>query len=212
MTTEPAPQPPSPVDPVLPLAALTRPLDLPALFGGPAPVELEVGFGSGLFLAAEAQAHPERHYLGIERDLAQVRRTAEKIRRRGCPNVRLCHVDAFYFLEEFPPEGAFAAVHIYFSDPWPKTRHHKRRLFQPRLLPPLARIMAPGALLRVKTDVSAYHAVIRELLLGAPFLEPLMERRLDLEPLEGDTITNYQRKALEAGHPIHLLVLRRREP
>jgi tRNA (guanine-N7-)-methyltransferase len=196
--------------PVLALADLPRPLDLEAMFGRRAPVELEVGFGSGVFIADESRAHPERDYLGVEKELSQVRRTAEKIRRRGNLNARLVHCDAFYFLEEFPPRAAFDAVRIYFSDPWPKTRHHKRRVFQPRLLPILERVLRPGGMLHVKTDVTEYYTLIRKLLAEAPFLEVAREQRLDLEPLEGDRVTNYQRKAVAKGHPVHLLELRHR--
>lgn len=195
------------------LGELSRPIDLPKMFGRTARFELEIGFGSGIFLAIEAAARPDVNFLGIEHDRGQVYRTKDKLVRRGMHNVRLLCCDAPYFLEEgYIAPGSVETCHIYFSDPWPKKRHHKRRLFSPRLIPLLGRILAPGADLRIKTDVTEYYDVMEPLLSAAEFLKKEVDLRLDLEPLDGDIITNFQRKAMEKGHPIHMMVYRHIAP
>ena len=192
------------------LADLARPLDFNALFGRPAPIEIEVGCGSGLYLAHDAAARPGVNFLGIERDHSQVRRAKDKWRRRGFLNTRIVRGDAHYILEEFIAPASVDAYIILYSDPWPKKRHHKRRFFQPRLLPILERTLKPGGLLTVKTDVTSYYDVMMELFAEAPFLELLYDRRLDLEPDPEDIPTNFQSKAIEKGHPLHSMRWRRR--
>lgn len=195
---------------VVEMGELPKPLSVPELFGREGRLALEIGFGSGIWLATVAPAQPGTNFLGLERDRTQVLRTREKLEKRGITNARLVCCDAPYFLEDYMPDAAVSECHIYFSDPWPKKRHHKRRLFGPRLLPILSRILAPGAPLHVKTDVTAYYDVMVELLDPAPFLSKEHDLRLDLAPIEGDIVTNFQRKAIAAGHPIHSMLYRRR--
>lgn len=194
----------------LKLPELEKPLDPNALFGRPGPFHIEVGCGSGLFMATYAARHQDWNHLGIEWDYKQVKRSEDKWRRRNLLNTRIVHCDAHYFLEDYVDAEAVDAYTILYSDPWFKKRHHKRRFFQPRLLPILERTMKSGSPLFIKTDVTSYYEVIVELLDGAPFLEKERDGRLDLEPDPGDIQTNYQRKAQEAGHPLHLLQYRRR--
>lgn len=191
-------------------AWLSKPLDAEAMFGRVAPLEIEVGFGSGLFLAVEALRRPGANFLAIEKESSQVRRAKEKLRKRGIVNVRLLRSDALYFLEEYVGTASVAAYHIYFSDPWPKKRHHRRRVFQPRLIEILERTLLPGGRVFVKTDVSEYFAVIEELFRAAGGLAVDVVQRLDEQPLEGDVVTNFQQKAISAGHPIHYLAATRR--
>lgn len=194
----------------VPLADLDRPVDFDALFGRGAPVVVEVGSGSGLFLTTEAARRPDVNFLAIEKERREVHRAKDKWRRRNLLNVRILHGDAHFLLEEFPAPASIDEYIILFSDPWFKKRHHKRRFFQPRLLPILERTLKPGGRLYIKTDISAYHEVMVELFSGAPFLEQIYDRRLDREPDPDDIVTNYQRKALEKGHPIHAMEYRRR--
>ncbi|CAN5272006.1 tRNA (guanosine(46)-N7)-methyltransferase TrmB [soil metagenome] len=189
----------------LPMAELPRPLDWRAIFGRDARTEIEIGAGSGLFLSTEAARRPDVNFFAIEQDAGQVRRAADKWRRRKLLNTRIVRCDALYFLEEFPAAESIDAYIILYSDPWPKKKHHKRRLFQPRLLPILERTLKAGGLLTVKTDVTEYYDVIRPLLDSAPFLKLEWYKRLDLEPEEDDVETNFQSKAKEKGHPLHYL-------
>jgi tRNA (guanine-N7-)-methyltransferase len=198
----------SPVSPDIPrleleLGELVKPLDLAALFGRQAPAELEIGIGSGYFLSRYALDHPELNLLGLDNAGSEVRRTADKCQRLGASNVRVLRVDALYFLEEFPTPGAFQTIHIYYSDPWPKTRHHRRRLWQPRLVPLIERALAPDGILLLKTDVTSYFEVIQQVLGESKLLRCEDTRRIDLEPMSGDYDSNFQRKAVEQGHPLH---------
>lgn len=189
----------------LKLHELGKPLDFAAMFGRIAPTEIEIGSGSGIFLAIEAARRPEVNFLAIEQDGAEVRRAKDKWRRRDLLNTRIVRCDALYFLEDYPPPASVDAYIILYSDPWPKKKHHKRRLFQPRLLSILRRTLKPGGYLTIKTDVTEYYDVMIPLLAEAPFLQPIFDKRLDLEPEPDDIVTNFQRKALEQGHPIHYM-------
>lgn len=191
------------------LPDLEKPVDPARLFGRQAPFEVEIGVGSGFFLSRYARANPGVNILGIDNVRSEAFRSADKCRRHGLFNVRVLGCDAPYFLANHLPDACIDACHIYFSDPWPKKRHHKRRLWSPSFLPILERVLAPGGLLLMKTDVTAYFEVIDELLRSAPFLRLEDNRRLDAEPMDGDIITNFQNKALAAGHPIYYQRLRR---
>jgi tRNA (guanine-N7-)-methyltransferase len=147
--------------PPLPDAVLTDPLagrlDVRRWFSHPErPLEIEIGSGKGTFLAQQAVLQPEVNFLGIEwaREFAlaagdRVRRHRERGRLR---NVRVLHADATELLRWRVPDGVARVVHLYFSDPWPKPRHHKNRVVQHRLLADVWRCLAPGGELRVVTD------------------------------------------------------------
>jgi tRNA (guanine-N7-)-methyltransferase len=194
----------------LDLPEVPKPLDPARLFGREAPFEVEVGIGSGYFFSRHAQALPGVNLLGIDKSRPEVLRTADKCRRLGLVNVRVVACDAPYFLEGRLADGVVDTYHVYYSDPWPKTRHHKRRLWTPGFVATVERTLAPGGRLLMKTDVTDYFAVIDGLLRRAPGLELVEERRLDLQPMEGDVPTNFQRKAIEQGHPLHFQEWRRR--
>lgn len=193
----------------LDLAELAKPLDFKALFGRSAPLEIEVGVGSGFFCAEYARDHPEINLLGIDKTGSETHRTNDKCRRRGLTNVRLLRCDALYFLEDYPADHSVDTYHVYYSDPWPKKRHHRRRLWQPRFIEILRRTLKRDGRLFMKTDVTDYFEVIDGLLHASGFLDLVHERRLDLDPLEGDYETNFQRKAIEQGHPLHYQLWRR---
>lgn len=211
-------------NPVIPPARLRIPMDWPAVFGNDAPIHVEIGSGSGHWLAETARLHPEINYLGIEKATSEVRRATDKLRRRGVCNVRLLRYDAAYILSRYMPSGEIEAFHIYFPDPWPKSRHAKRRVVRPEVAAEIARCLRPGGMLHVKTDVDAYQEQILQVLGAVRALTLVEQRRLDLElpRAEGDNLlalleqpdksrlpealrmtTNYERKALAAGRPDH---------
>ncbi len=192
------------------LEELQKPLDFNQMFGRKAPIEIEIGSGSGVFLKEEARRRPEVNFLGIEKDGKQAHRAKDKWRRFEIYNTRMLRCDAHYFLEEYPQEHSVDAYIILYSDPWFKKRHHKRRLFQPRLLPILQKTLKPGGLLTIKTDVSSYYDVIIELFEGCESLDQLFDKRLDLEPEEHDIETNFQLKARQKGHPLHYMQYRKK--
>jgi tRNA (guanine-N7-)-methyltransferase len=120
------------------------------------PFEIEIGSGKGTFLLQQAALEPETNFLGIEWTHEFYAYAADRIRRRReagkLTNVRMLHADASEFLRWRCPDGIARVIHLYFSDPWPKSRHHKKRVIQHGLLAQVWRVLAPGGELRIVTD------------------------------------------------------------
>ena len=116
------------------------------------PLQVEIGSGKGTFLVQQAPRHPDVNYLGIERAPEFYRYAADRVRRHALPNVRMLHGDAVEFIRFWCADEVVAVLHLYFSDPWPKSRHHKRRVVQDATLDNFHRIMIPGAALHLVTD------------------------------------------------------------
>ncbi|HYB64080.1 MAG TPA: tRNA (guanosine(46)-N7)-methyltransferase TrmB [Steroidobacteraceae bacterium] len=134
----------------------SEPLALHRLFGRDAPCTLEIGFGNGENLAALARAHPERDYLGVEVHRPGVGRLLLALERERLSNVRvICH-DAVEVLERQIAPGSLAEILILFPDPWPKKRHHKRRLIQGPFVALIERALAAGGVLKLATDWQPY--------------------------------------------------------
>lgn len=123
---------------------------------GAAPLEIEIGSGKGTFLVQQAALQPGTNFLGIEWEREFWRHAADRIRRRGLPNVRLLHADAVEFLRCRAPDGCASVIHLYFPDPWPKRRHHKRRTISDDFLREARRALIPGGELRIVTDHDEY--------------------------------------------------------
>jgi tRNA (guanine-N7-)-methyltransferase len=190
---------PAPSDPLRPPPLL----DWKALFGNDRPVELEVGFGKGLFLLTTAMAHPEVNFAGIEIERKYFLYTATRIAKRKLANVKLAHGDARDFLGQRMPAASLYAVHVYFPDPWWKKRHHKRRVFTEEFARQCARVLVPGGILSVATDVPEYFALITELLSGIKELHRLPPPEEHEPKHDLDYMTNFERKARMGGTPIH---------
>jgi len=152
------------------IAFSPTPLDLEQAFGRRAPKILEIGFGMGETTAAIAQAHPERDYLGIEVHTPGVGALLRHAESLGLTNVRVIQHDAVEVVERMIGPGALDGVHVFFPDPWPKKRHHKRRLLQPGFAHLLATRMKPGAYLHAATDWEDYAAQMLEVLSAEPLL------------------------------------------
>ncbi|MDX1431654.1 MAG: tRNA (guanosine(46)-N7)-methyltransferase TrmB [Gammaproteobacteria bacterium] len=131
-------------------------LDLDQLFGRRAPRDLEIGFGMGHALIDMASAHPERDYLGIDVYEPGIGATLAAIAEHGLTNVRLMRGDANVLVAETLPPRSLASVMIFFPDPWPKKRHHKRRLVQPEFVRLIGSRLAPGGTLHLATDWEEY--------------------------------------------------------
>lgn len=179
-------------------------------------LELEIGSGKGTFLVQQAPLHPEVNYLGIEYAAAFWRYAADRARRHGLANVRLLHTEAAFFLRNHVADGMFNQVHIYFPDPWPKKRHHKRRLIQTPFLRELHRVLRPAdqpdsGLVRLATDHPAYFAWMQE---HAAAVADLFERLPFESPASaGDAElvgTNFERKYRREGRPFHGMILLRK--
>ena len=144
-----------------------------ALFPGEAPLELDVGCGDGRFLMEMAAQFPERNFLGTERLLGRVRKVCRKAHRRELANLKVLRLESGYALECLLPAAAFDRVHLLFPDPWPKKRHHGRRMVQSTNLPHFARVLKPGGEFLFKTDHPEYFEDGMEAIRGASFFERL---------------------------------------
>lgn len=173
-------------------------LDPAAVFGRRAPLELEVGCGDGRFLVARAAAHPGTDFLGIERLLGRVRTVCRRAARAGLGNIRVLRLESSYAVRYLLPAGSLAAAHLLFPDPWPKRRHHPRRIFNAPFAASLCDALSPGAPLFVKTDDAGYFAAIRSVAACEPRLAA------DPTPFPEDyPITGFERHYLEQGRTIH---------
>jgi tRNA (guanine-N7-)-methyltransferase len=176
------------------------PIDFAALFGRRAPVVLEIGFGMGHTTAEIAAARPDTDFLGIEVYTPGVGSLLRALDARGLANVRVIQRDAVEVLRDRIAPGSLAGVHVYFPDPWPKARHHKRRLIQPPFVAELAARLAPGGYLHCATDWAPYAEQMLEVLSAEGFAP-----RPDWRPL-----TKFERRGLRLGHGVWDLMFVRR--
>jgi tRNA (guanine-N7-)-methyltransferase len=150
-------------------------LDFPKIFGDSAGVTLEIGFGSGFATAEIAQANPDKNYLGVEVHRPGIGKLLWEIERRSLDNIRIIEYDAAFVAEKMIPANSLDAVHIFFPDPWPKKRHHKRRLIQSPFTDSLARRLKPGGYLYMVTDWEDYAVNALSSLASCPFLKNAYE-------------------------------------
>ncbi len=192
-----------------PLVALSTPLDVESLVAGEGSWEVELGFGKGRFLLAQAQARPEVRFLGVEQATYYYRLLSRRAARQGADNLVTLRGDALYVLSALLPAGFADAVHVYFPDPWPKNRHRKRRLFEPETVDLVLSLLKPGASLWFATDFVEYGEWVWRILASYPGFEL---RRIE-GPWPGGPRTNYEAKFVEEGRPILRLEARRsRQP
>jgi tRNA (guanine-N7-)-methyltransferase len=185
------------------------PLDFAAIFGRLAPVVMEIGFGNGESLVALARDHPERSYLGLEVHPPGVGHLLLRCEAEGVDNVRvLCH-DAVQVLQHRVPEASLAEVLLYFPDPWPKKRHHKRRIVQPSFVDTVARKLEPGGVLRMATDWQPY---AEHMLATAGASEQLRNESATGDFVtrpESRPVTRFERRGQRLGHDVWDLAFRR---
>ncbi len=141
------------------------------IFGNDHPVELEIGAGKGTFMLAIGAAKPEHNFVGIEWAKAYAEFAADRLRRHQLSNARIVHGEAAWWVRCHVPDSSLFAMHIYFPDPWPKTRHHKRRLIQLSFLKEVHRMLIPGGVLRLVTDHADYFAHMQATLAGQSDLQ-----------------------------------------
>lgn len=197
------------VEPVgLEVESLARPMDFAALYGNTNPVELEIGMGKGTFLTEQALARPGTNFFGIEWANWFYRYAADRMRRNGCTNARCVRADATFFLREFVPDGSLSVLHIYFPDPWPKARHHKRRSIQEAFVPVIRRVLRAGGELRVVTDHKGYWEENIEPTVRGSGLTVIDYARPGTAA-EGETVgTNFERKYQREGRPFYAIAAR----
>jgi len=186
-------------------------LDPDPLFGTPGPVYLEVGFGNGETLARIAEAHPERRYLGVEVHRPGIGHLLLELERRGLSNVRVLRQDAVELLTEGLPPASLEGTYLFFPDPWPKQRHHKRRILSAEFVALLARVIRPGGVFHAATDWAPY----AEQMLGV--LNRAGDSFANADPAGGycarpedRPLTKFERRGQRLGHSVHDLIFRRR--
>ncbi len=185
------------------------PLDAHALFGRRAPLVLEIGSGMGETTVAIAKAQPERDFIAIEVHSPGVGALLNRIAAENLSNLRVIQHDALEVLEHRVPEGTLAAIYLFFPDPWPKKRHHKRRLVQPGFAALAARKLSPGGILHAATDWQDY----AEQMLAVLTAEPLLENTAaGFAPKPAyRPLTKFEGRGLRLGHEVRDLIFRRRE-
>jgi len=185
-------------------------IDFVRVFGRPGLVHIEIGTGKATFLLNQAKAQPHVNFLGIERANKYYRYAVDRIGRWGLTNVRIIRTDATTFLADFVPEASVDCFHIYFPDPWPKRRHHKRRFFCHANLQHLIRCLRSDGQLRIATDHLDYFEWIQTLIAAQSERLQEIEFLLPAGAKNGEwTGTNYERKYLKDQRPIYIIAARK---
>lgn len=182
-------------------------LDFDAAFGRQAPTVLEIGFGMGETTQKIAQARPDDNFLGVEVFNAGVGSLLRRIEDTNLQNLRIIQHDAVEVVRDMIPVDSLAGVHVYFPDPWPKKRHHKRRLLQPAFVSLLASRIAPGGYLHCATDWQDYAVQMLEVLGAEPLLRNTVADyapRPDYRPQ-----TKFETRGLRLGHGVWDLIFKR---
>ena len=185
-------------------------IDFVRIFGRTGAVHIEIGSGKGTFLLGQAQAQPGDNFLGIEWACKYYRYAVDRIGRRGLTNVRIIRTDAAEFLADSVPDDSVYCFHIYFPDPWPKKRHHKRRFICPANLEHLIRCLKTGGQLRIATDHADYFEQIK---LALAARSDTLEEINFIKPAGAESEewvgTNFERKYIKDQRPIYTIAARK---
>jgi len=184
-------------------------LDLAGVFGNDRPVVLEIGFGNGEVTWRVAQDHPEQNFIGVEVHEPGIGRLLLALEREGIENVRVVCGDAVEWLRDRIAPAALSGVRIFFPDPWPKKRHHKRRMVQPGFVALLASRMRVGGILHMATDWAPYAEHMLEVMGGTAAFENLSPEGGGCPRPEWRPRTKYEQRGERLGHPVIDLLFRR---
>ena len=187
-----------------------EPVSFSELFGNGRPVVMEIGFGNGEATWRMARAEPEVNFVGVEVHRPGVGRLLLKIEEHGLENIRIACEDAVELLQQRVEDASLDGVRIYFPDPWPKKRHHKRRMVQPAFVQLLARKIKPGGILHLATDWAPYAEHMLEVMQEAAEFENLSPSGRYCEKPDWRPPTKYERRGEKLGHEVADLVFRRR--
>ena len=180
--------------------------DLPSPF----PMVVEIGFGRGEFLWQLAIERPQRAHVGVEVSFKRVLKMARRLARSGIRNIRLIEGTGQEMVRELLPESSVETFWINFSDPWPKKRHHRRRLIQSSFVRDLAVRLQPGGLVEIATDHEGYADWIEQVLAAEPLLENVHAPQPFLREVPGRMRTAYQLEWLKEGRPLRFWSYRKR--
>lgn len=196
--------------PDIPRGAVPPAIVWSELFANDHPIEVEIGFGKGLFLTTSATANPKINYFGVEIERKYQLFGATRLLERGLTNVCLACGDGRDILRDRVAPRSVQTVHVYFPDPWWKTKHRKRRVFTPEFALAAGNVLQVGGRLSIATDVEAYQAVMIHIVrgMGHSFHElsaPASSEGKD----ENDYMTNFERKFRKQGRPIYRAIFQR---
>lgn len=183
--------------------------DAAAVFGRAAPLVVEIGSGDGDAVLAAAQEHPEIDHLAVEVYRPGLARTIVAASRAGLDNLRVLPGDARTLVESGLPADSVREIRVFFPDPWPKARHHKRRLVDDAFVEAVTRVLEPGGVLRLATDWQDYADAMRAACEGAPGLDSLHPGEPWAPRFEGRVLTRYERKGVALGREIRDLAFGR---
>ena len=186
-------------------------LDLEAVFGCIAPLTVEIGFGNGDALAELAQLTPQEHFIGIEVHPPGIGHLLRLLESRQLENVRVASGDAVGFIEERLADAAVAGFRVWFPDPWPKKRHHKRRLIQPGFVQLLVKKLQPGGVIHLATDWAPYAEHMLEVLSAESGLRNLSGSDDFCERPDWRPLTRFECRGERLGHETRDLLFEKRE-
>jgi tRNA (guanine-N7-)-methyltransferase len=178
------------------------PLDLTALFGRDARRVLDIGFGDGEAVVTSAANFGDFDYLGVEVHEPGIGHLLLLLEKTGLTNVRVIARDAADVVPQLLGDASFAAVNLFFPDPWPKKRHHKRRLVQPKFVAEIARVLIPGGLFHIATDWADYAAHTREVLARDERYTAVEQSEICHNPLAFRPPTKFERRGRRLGHDV----------
>lgn len=196
-------------DILVPPPGIGEVIDFREIFGDNRLIEMEIGTGKGGFLLNRARALPDRGFLGIEWANKICRYAADRMVRWGVTNVRLMRADAAHLVAHNLPAKSLTILHIYHPDPWPKKRHHKRRLIQPPFIAAAVNALVPGGRIAIQTDHAEYFQQIKQVVAAEPRLIEVPFDVPEAGVQEGRVSTNYEIKYLREGRPIYQLAMMR---
>lgn len=186
-----------------------EPLDFPTLFGRTAPAILEIGFGMGATTAEIAAAHPGQDYLGVEVHTPGVGALLKLVQAHALTNLRIIEHDVQAVVDFQIPDQTLTGIHVFFPDPWPKARHHKRRLIQQHFVTKLATKLQPGGYLHLATDWPDY---AEQMIAAVNAVPAFTQPRASRSPVAGEhgvgsspaprPLTRFEQRGLKLGHPI----------
>jgi tRNA (guanine-N7-)-methyltransferase len=175
-------------------------VDWAAIFGRQAPIAVEIGFGNGATLVHMAETRPQWDFIGIEVHRPGIGQLLRQLQARRLGNVRVIALDAVSVFERHIPEASLERVLLLFPDPWPKSRHHKRRIVQRPFVDTVGRRLKAGGMLQVATDWQDYARHILDVMAQAPLFSQLPANHWT--PSTGRPLTRFEQRGLRLGHRV----------